>query len=83
MMVVFITNVGGVGGGGIIMPVVMAFFKLDSKNSVALSNLSLSIASTIRFILNANRPHPLKNGKGLLIDLSLTSIILPMIVSGV
>jgi uncharacterized membrane protein YfcA len=83
MMVVFITNVGGVGGGGIIMPVIMAFFKLDSKNSVALSNLSLSIASTIRFILNANRPHPLKNGKGLLIDLSLTSIILPMIVSGV
>ena len=83
MMVVFITNVGGVGGGGIIMPVVMAFFKLDSKNAVALSNLSLSIASTIRFILNANRPHPLKNGKGLLIDLNLTSIILPMIVSGV
>ncbi len=83
MLVVFITNVGGVGGGGIIMPVVMAFFKLDSKNSVALSNLSLSIASTIRFILNANRPHPLKNGKGLLIDLNLTSIILPMIVSGV
>ena len=82
-MVVFITNVGGVGGGGIIMPVVMAFFKIDSKNAVALSNLSLSIASTIRFILNANRPHPLKNGKGLLIDLSLTSIILPMIVSGV
>ena len=82
-MVVFITNVGGVGGGGIIMPVVMAFFKLDSKNAVALSNLSLSIASTIRFILNANRPHPLKNGKGLLIDLNLTSIILPMIVSGV
>jgi len=83
MMVVFITNVGGVGGGGIIMPVVMAFFKLDTKNAVALSNLSLSIASTIRFILNANRPHPLKNGKGLLIDLNLTSIILPMIVSGV
>ena len=82
-MVVFITNVGGVGGGGIIMPVVMAFFKLDTKNAVALSNLSLSIASTIRFILNANRPHPLKNGKGLLIDLNLTSIILPMIVSGV
>lgn len=72
MLVVFITNVGGVGGGGIIMPVVMAFFKLDSKNAVALSNLSISIASTIRFILNANRPHPLKNGKGLLIDLNLT-----------
>ena len=83
MIVVFITNVGGVGGGGVIMPVAMAFFKLDSKNAVALSNLSLSIASSIRFILNANRPHPLKNGKGLLIDLNLTSIILPMIVSGV
>jgi len=83
MIVVFITNVGGIGGGGIIMPVAMAFFKLSTKNSVALSNLSLFVASTIRFILNANRPHPLKNGKGLLIDLNLTSIILPMIVSGV
>ena len=33
-------------------------------------------------MMNANKPHPLKNGKGLLIDLNMPVVMLPMIVSG-
>jgi hypothetical protein len=47
-----------------------------------LSNMSIFIACTIRYMMNANKPHPLKNGKGLLIDLNMPVVMLPMIVSG-
>ena len=41
------------------------------------------IASFIRYFINSNKPHPLKNGKGLLVDINVMVIMLPMIVSGV
>jgi hypothetical protein len=45
--------------------------------------MSVFIASFIRYFINSNKPHPLKNGKGLLVDINVMVIMLPMIVSGV
>ena len=76
-------NMGGVSGGGIVLPIAILFFKFDSKNAIALSNFSICLSSLIRYILFIKTPNPLKNGKGLLIDYNLSIIMLPMIVSGV
>ena len=59
---------GGAPGSGLVIPLTMIFFKLDSKNAVALSNMSICVSSLIRYLLFAREPHPLKNGKGRLID---------------
>ena len=87
MMVVFgalwLANMGGVGGGGMCVPIGILFFKLDAKNAIALSNFSIFLSSAIRYILNAPAPHPLKNGTGILVDLNLAVIMLPLIISGV
>ena len=45
--------------------------------------MSVFIASLVRFLINSSKPHPLKNGKGLLVDINVMVIMLPMIVSGV
>ena len=45
--------------------------------------MSVFIASLVRFLINSAKPHPLKNGKGLLVDINVMVIMLPMIVSGV
>lgn len=45
--------------------------------------MSVFVASLIRFLINSSKPHPLKNGKGLLVDINVMVIMLPMIVSGV
>jgi uncharacterized membrane protein YfcA len=37
----------------------------------------------VRYFINSNKPHPLKNGKGLLVDINVMVIMLPMIVIGV
>ena len=87
MLVVFaclwLANMGGVGGGGMVVPISMLFFKFDAKNAIALSNFSIFLSSAIRYLLNSPKSHPLKNGNGLLVDLNLAVIMLPMIISGV
>jgi uncharacterized membrane protein YfcA len=86
LMVIFvliIANMGGLGGGGIVLPVMLLFFKFDAKNSIALSNMSIFVASTIIYFLNAGKSHPLKKGNGILVDMNLSIIMLPMIISGV
>ena len=56
--------------------------KMSVKNGVPLSNFSICVSSSLRYFLNARRPHPLKNGKGILVDYDLSIIMIPMIVSG-
>ena len=53
-------NMGGVGGGGIVLPIAVIFFKFDSKNAIALSNFSIFLSSLIRYILFIKTPNPLK-----------------------
>lgn len=45
--------------------------------------MSVFISSLIRYLINSAKPHPLKNGKGLLVDINMMIVMLPMIVSGV
>jgi uncharacterized membrane protein YfcA len=79
----WLANMGGVGGGGMVVPLGIGFFKFDPKNAIALSNFSIFLSSAMRYLLNAHKPHPLKNGTGLIVDLNLAVIMLPLIISGV
>jgi uncharacterized membrane protein YfcA len=81
--VLTLVNIGGISGGGTMVPTSQAFFNFDSKNAIAISNFSIALASVIRYALLAKMPHPLKNGKGLQIDMGVSSIMLPMVISGV
>lgn len=45
--------------------------------------MSVFVASLTRYLINSRKPHPLKNGKGLLVDINIMLVMLPMIVSGV
>jgi uncharacterized membrane protein YfcA len=53
-------NAGGLGGGGAILPVVIVFFRFDVKRTIALSNLTVFASSSVRFLMNAKKTHPLK-----------------------
>jgi len=83
LAVLWQSGVGGVGGCGMVLPISMICFRFDAKNAISLSNFSIFLSGFIRYFLNANKPHPLKNGKGLLVDINLCLLMLPGIVSGV
>ena len=76
------TNIGGVGGGGIIVPVMMGLYRFDAKNAVTLSNFSAPCSGVVRYISNISQSHPLKNGKGLLCDYNIISLMLPAAIVG-
>ena len=56
---------------------------LDPNSAVPISNFSIALSSIIRYIMNSKLPHPLKNGKGVLVDYNYAIIMFPAIISGV
>ena len=74
---------GGIGGDGLVFPVSIAFFKFNPQNAISISNFSIMLSSLIRYLLLSKQSHPLKHGKGVLVDYNLSIIMLPAIVSGV
>ena len=55
---------------------------MSAKNAVPLGNFSIFLSSFIRYFVNSKRPHPLKNGKGILVDYDLALIMIPLIICG-
>ena len=80
--IITFTNTGGLGGAGIIVPVMMGLFRFDAKNAIALSNFSAPCSGVVRYISNLGQPHPLKNGKGVLIDYNIITLMLPSAIVG-
>ena len=74
-------NAGGIGGGGIMIPTCIAFFGMDTKNAIALSNVSIFFSGIIRYFFNRNKINPQK-GFGVLVDYNYPLIMLPFNVIG-
>ena len=54
--VLCLANTGAVGGAGTQIPVLIGFFKLGTKFAVPRSNLSICIASGMRYVINSGKP---------------------------
>lgn len=76
------TNTGGLGGGGIMIPVMMGLYRFDTRNAVSISNASTMVSSGLRNIINIKESHPLKRGTGTIHDYNITLLMFPGIVFG-
>ena len=81
LFIVMMANAGGLGGGGVVIPVGIAFFKFDTREAIALSNASVFISSLERFILILSKKHPTKSF-GVIVDYNIASLMLPSIILG-
>ena len=50
IVALFYSNCGGLGGGGIMIPVTLYLYGFDLKSAIALSNSSVAVASIIRYL---------------------------------
>ena len=80
--IIAISNIGGTGGGGIIIPTAAIFFKFDTKNGIALSKISAFFSVIIRYFIHFKKKHPLKQWS-VAIDYNYSIIILPSVIIGV
>lgn len=70
----------GIGGGGIIVPLLMAFFDFDTKDAIPISGFTILVGSVTRFLVNLNEMHP--NGQSVVIDYNIAVIMLPTVIIG-
>jgi uncharacterized membrane protein YfcA len=76
-----LANVGGIGGGGIAIPMCMYFFSFDMKASIAISSFSIMSATVGRYIFNFNDRHPEKPTTTC-IDYNMATVMMPLTLIG-
>jgi uncharacterized membrane protein YfcA len=76
-----LANVAGVGGGGVAIPLIMAFFHFKTKEAIAISSFTILCCTTARFILNYSEKHPEKPNVTV-IDYGMTTVMMPATLVG-
>ncbi len=75
-----LSNIAGIGGGGISVPILLGFFHFDTKRAVAISSFSIFVTSLASFIINFKKRHPEKNT--VMIDYGIVTIMMPCTLAG-
>jgi uncharacterized membrane protein YfcA len=57
----FLANCAGIGGGGTLVPIIRLLFNFVLADAIALSNATIAVAATMRYIYNFRKTHPLKS----------------------
>lgn len=70
----------GIGGGGIIVPLLMVFYKLSTKEAIAVSGFTILTGSLTRYIITLGDRHPDKNAT--CIEYGLSNVMLPTVLVG-
>ena len=70
----------GIGGGGIIVPLLMVFYQLDTKSAIAASGFTILTGSIARYFMTAGDRHPDKDAT--CIEYGLANVMLPTVLVG-
>ena len=70
----------GIGGGGVIVPLLMVFYHLETKEAIAVSSFTILTGSVTRFIITWREKHPSK--VAVCIDYGITNVMLPTVLVG-
>lgn len=80
-IIMALSNIAGIGGGGIAVPVLIAFFHFKTKTAIAISSFSIFLTTLARFIMNFKERHPEKDNV-VVIDYDLVAIMMPTNLAG-
>lgn len=73
-------NVGGIGGGGLIIPFLMTFWGFDTKQAIAISNMTIFVGALVRYLYTYKQKHPDKKATG--IDYGIVIVMMPLVLVG-
>ena len=80
-LIMCLSNVAGIGGGGVAIPLAQLFFFLELKKAIAVSSFAIMVSSLSRFFWNFNERHPEKEQSSS-IDYGLTNVMMPLTMVG-
>ena len=70
----------GIGGGGIIVPLLIAFYNLGTKEAIAISGFTILLGSVTRYLITLKERHPDKDATA--IEYGLSNVMLPTVLVG-
>jgi uncharacterized membrane protein YfcA len=80
MILMALSVMSGIGGGGIIVPLLMAFYDLETKTAIAVSGFTILTGSIARYLITLNERHPDKDATS--VEYGLSNVMLPTILIG-
>ena len=80
-LIMALSNVAGIGGGGIAVSILIAMFNFTTKPAIAVSSFSIFLTTLARFFMNFKQRHPEKDNV-VLIDYDLVAIMMPTTLAG-
>lgn len=80
LIMMTLCTIAGIGGGGIEVPLMITFFSFNTKESVAVTGLSIFMCSMTKFFYSFKAQHPQK--EAVIIDYSLATIMQPTVLMG-
>ena len=75
-----LSNMAGVGGGGIVVPLTMIFFGFTVKEAIAVSGFIIFTCSLTRYMFSFNEKHPDKDAT--IVNYDLATVMLPLVMVG-
>ena len=76
-----VSNIGGIGGGGLIIPISIALFGFSTREAIAISNATIFAGALVRFFFfSIWERHPHKDKT--IIDYSVARIMMPVVLVG-
>ena len=75
-----LSTVAGIGGGGVVTPMCMTFFTFSTKHAISISGFSILVCSLVKFVMCINQKHPQKDC--VVIDYGMATIMLPTVLMG-
>jgi uncharacterized membrane protein YfcA len=76
-LMMMLSKIAGIGGGGIAVPLVGIFFDFSLKPAIAISSFSIFICSLTWFATNWKMKHPEKPNV-IVVDYGLTNVMMPL-----
>mmetsp|Transcript_26287 Transcript_26287/g.56435 ORF Transcript_26287/g.56435 Transcript_26287/m.56435 type:complete len:120 (+) Transcript_26287:416-775(+) len=71
---------GGIGGGGVLVPIYILVMKFSPKNAIPLSNITVFGGAIANTLLNIRKRHPLADRP--LVDWDLILVMEPLTIAG-
>ncbi|CDW72608.1 UNKNOWN [Stylonychia lemnae] len=81
LIMVILSNAGGLGGGGNLTPFIMIFFNLSLIECIPIGNFLGFISAMCRFVINFRQKHP-NNPRRLAIDYEIIELSMPLLYLG-
>jgi uncharacterized membrane protein YfcA len=76
-LVMLLSKIAGIGGGGIAVPLVVYFFDFSFKPAIAISSFAIFICSLTWFATNWKMKHPEKPNVQV-VDYGMTNVMMPL-----